>query len=178
MLNVTSEIGTLRRVVVHAPGQEVRRMTPALRHDLLFDDILYLDLAKHEHEAFRRLISVIVPPEDVLDSADMLRDILQDDATKRSLVESVCRLQVGPNTDPEALCRELMDAEPEQLVSWLIEGKPDPGKHSELSSYLSEMPYQLPPIPNFMFMRDPSAIVGTGVVVGHMAFPARQREAL
>ena len=51
------------------------------------------------------------------------------------------------------------------------------GKHSELTSYLSEMPYQLPPISNFMFMRDPSAIVGNGVVVGHMAFPARQREA-
>ena len=67
MLNVTSEIGTLRRVVVHAPGQEVRRMTPALRHDLLFDDILYLDLARHEHDAFRQLLSVIVPPEDVLE---------------------------------------------------------------------------------------------------------------
>src|SRR5215210_2098071 len=100
MLNVTSEIGQLKRVVVHAPGQEVRRMTPALRHDLLFDDILYLDLAKHEHEAFRRLISVIVPPQDVLDSADLLRDLLEDKTTRHTLVESVCRLQVGPNTDP------------------------------------------------------------------------------
>ncbi len=153
-------------------------MTPALRHDLLFDDILYLDLAKHEHEAFRRLISVIVPHMDVLDSADLLRDVLGDEAAKRTLVESVCRLQVGPNTDPETLCRELMDTEPEPLVSWLIEGKPNPGKHSELTSYLSEMPYQLPPIPNLMFMRDPCAIVGNGLVVGHMAFAARQREAL
>ena len=67
MLNVTSEIGTLRRVVVHTPGQEIRLMTPALRHDFLFDDILYLDLARHEHDAFRKLISVIVPPENILD---------------------------------------------------------------------------------------------------------------
>src|SRR5215216_2791848 len=100
-LNVTSEIGQLRRVVIHTPGQEVRQMTPALRHDLLFDDILYLDLAKHEHEAFRRLLSVIVPTDDVLDSADLLRDILEDETTRRMLVESVCRLQVGPDTDPE-----------------------------------------------------------------------------
>jgi arginine deiminase len=178
MLNVTSEIGTLRRVVVHTPGQEVRRMTPALRHDLLFDDILYLDLARHEHEAFRRLLSVIVPPEDVLDSADLLRDVVEDEVTRHSLVESVCRLGVGPNTDPQALCREMMDAEPDQLVSWLIEGKPHPGRHEELTSYLSEMPYQLPPIPNLMFMRDPCAIVGAGMVVGNMAYPARQREAL
>jgi arginine deiminase len=178
MLNVTSEIGKLRRVVVHTPGQEVRRMTPALRHDLLFDDILYLDLARHEHEAFRRLLSVIVPPEDVLDSADLLRDVLEDEVIRHRLVESVCRLGVGPNTDPQALCRELMDAEPDQLVSWLIEGKSHPGRHAELTSYLSEMPYQLPPIPNLMFMRDPCAVVGDGLIVGHMAYPARQREAL
>jgi arginine deiminase len=178
MLNVTSEIGTLKRVVVHTPGQEVRQMTPALRHDLLFDDILYHELARHEHQAFRRLISVIVPPEDVLDSADLLRDILEDEGIRRPLVESVCRLQVGPNTDPDQLARELIDADTDRLVTWLIEGKPHPGRYSELSSFLSEMPYQLPPIPNLMFMRDPCAIVGRGIVVGRMAFPARMREAL
>lgn len=178
MLNVTSETGTLKRVMVHAPGQEVRRMTPALRYDLLFDDILYLDLARHEHEAFRRLLSVVVPPTDVLEAADLLRDILEDEAVRHSLIESVCRLQVGPNADPSALCRELMDADSTQLTSWLIEGKPDPCNDTALSSYLSEMPYELPPIPNFMFMRDPCAVVGNGLVVGHMAKAARQREAL
>lgn len=156
----------------------MRLMTPALRHDFLFDDILYLDLAKHEHEAFRRLLSVIVPDTDVLDAADLLRDLLHDEAIRRSLVESVCRLQVGPDVDPNTLCRELLDAEPAQLASWLIEGKTDPARHAELTSYLAEMPYQLPPIPNLMFMRDPCSVIGSGLVVGHMAFPARQRESL
>lgn len=178
MLNVTSEIGTLRRVVVHTPGQEVRLMTPALRHDLLFDDILYHELARHEHEAFRRLISVIVPPEDVLDSADLLRDILQDEQTRHALVASVCQLELGPHVDPDKLCRDLLEADPTQLASWLIEGKPDPGRDTELTSFLSEMPYQLMPIPNLMFMRDPCAVVNNGLVVGHMAMPARRREAL
>src|SRR5947209_12640720 len=103
MLNISSEIGLLRRVVVHSPGEEVRLMTPALRHDFLFDDILYLDLARHEHEAFRRLLSIVVPHADVLDSADLLRDILQDDSTRRTLVDSVCRLQVSPGVDPDEL---------------------------------------------------------------------------
>ena len=178
MLNVTSEIGTLRRVVVHAPGQEVRRMTPALRHDLLFDDILYLDLARHEHEAFRRLLSVIVPPEDVLDSADLLRECLEDEDTRNTLIDSVGRLQGTPATEKDGLWRELNEADPTRLAHWLIGGKPNPEKYAELTAYLSDMPYQLSPIPNLMFMRDPAAIVNNGVVVGNMAFPARRREAL
>ncbi len=178
MLNVTSEIGKLKRVVVHTPGQEIRRMTPALRHDLLFDDILYVDLAKHEHEAFKRIISVIVPPEDVLDSAEMLREVLEDDGARQAMVESVCKLQGGTDTQRDNLWRELRDAEPYKLAHWFIEGKMDPGRRSDLTSYLSEMPYQLPPIPNLMFMRDPCAVVNDGLLVGNMAFPARQREAL
>jgi arginine deiminase len=177
VLNVTSEIGTLRRVVVHAPGQEVRRMTPALRHDLLFDDILYLDLARHEHDAFRQLLSVIVPPEDVLDSAELLRDCLEDDDIRNELVESVCRLQNGHDID-EDLWLELRDADPTKLAHWMVSGKPNHETHSELTAYLSEMPYQLPPIPNLMFMRDPAAIINNGIAVGNMAFPARRREAL
>src|SRR5688500_344281 len=180
MLNVTSEIGTLRRVVVHTPGKEVQRMTPALRHDLLFDDILYHELARHEHEAFRRLLSVIVPPEDVIDSADLLRDLLEDPEMREGIVEGVCTLGmgVGPDTDREALKSEMLDADTDELVSWLIEGRPNPARDNRLTSYLSEMPYSLVPIPNLMFMRDPCAVVGSGLVVGHMAFPARQRESL
>src|SRR5437879_1154360 len=107
MLSVTSEIGQLRSIVVHSPGQEVRLMTPALRHDLLFDDILYLDLARHEHEAFRQLLSVIVPPGDVLEAANLLRDVLEDEAARCSLIKGVCRLQstISPRSrdDAEAL---------------------------------------------------------------------------
>ena len=178
MLNVTSEIGTLKRVVLHTPGQEIRRMTPALRHDLLFDDILYLDLARHEHEAFKRILSVIVPPEDVLDSADMLREVLEDDAVRQSLVGSVCRLQDGMEAERDALWQELRGEDPLKLAHWFIEGKLNPNRRTDLSSYLSDMPYSLPPIPNLMFMRDPCAVVNDGLVVGHMKYPARQREAL
>ena len=178
MLNVTSEIGTLRRVVVHTPGQEVRQMTPALRHDLLFDDILYHDLARHEHDAFKRLISVIVPPEEVLDAADLLCDILQDEQTRNTLVQAICHLELAPHVDVEKFCDDLLSADPAQLARWLIEGKPDPHRDTELTSFLSDLPYQLAPIPNLLFMRDPCAVVNDGLVVGHMAKPARRRESL
>ena len=153
-------------------------MTPALRHDLLFDDILYHELARHEHEAFRQLISVIVPPEEVLDAADMLRDILEDEQTRNALVQAICQMELAPYVDAERFCDEMLSVEPAQLARWLIEGKPDPNRDTELTSFLSEMPYQLAPIPNLLFMRDPCSVVNDGLVVGHMAKQARRRESL
>ena len=85
----------------------------------------------------------------------------------------------GAKYRPECATRELVcDATLTSLLHWLIEGKPTLGKHTDLTAYLSEMPYQLPPIPNLMFMRDPAAVVATASWWGNMAFPARMREAL
>ena len=78
-LSVTSEIGPLRKILLHRPGEEIRRMTPGMRQQLLFDDILYLDLARREHEAFRRLMSIIAPAEGILEVRDLLTEILADE---------------------------------------------------------------------------------------------------
>ena len=54
MVNVTSEIGRLRRVLIHEPGPEVDRMVPPMMEELLFDDILFGDRARDEHRRLRR----------------------------------------------------------------------------------------------------------------------------
>src|SRR6478735_11180848 len=51
-LGVYSEVGTLRRVMVHRPGLEHTRLTPSNAEDLLFDDVLWVAQAKKEHDAF------------------------------------------------------------------------------------------------------------------------------
>ena len=53
---VTSEIGRLRRVLVHRPGLEVARLTPQNRDALLFDDILWLERAQEEHDRFVEIL--------------------------------------------------------------------------------------------------------------------------
>ena len=58
MLRVNSEIGRLRRALVHEPGPEVDRMVPAMMEQLLFDDILYGDRAREEHARMRRVLSL------------------------------------------------------------------------------------------------------------------------
>src|SRR6266849_4162056 len=55
-LSVTSEIGRLKSVLVHLPGREIDVMVPPMMAELLFDDILYGQVAREEHRRFQRLI--------------------------------------------------------------------------------------------------------------------------
>ena len=49
---VESEVGRLRQVIVHRPGMELSRLTPSNVHDLLFDDVMWAERARLEHDAF------------------------------------------------------------------------------------------------------------------------------
>ena len=50
--HVDSEVGVLRQVVVHRPGLELARLTPSNVDELLFDDVLWAQRAREEHDAF------------------------------------------------------------------------------------------------------------------------------
>ena len=56
-INIWSEIGTLRRVLVHRPGEELLNLMPEHLDRLLFDDIPYLRLARQEHDRFAQLLT-------------------------------------------------------------------------------------------------------------------------
>ena len=49
---VHSEVGKLRKVMVHRPGLEHTRLTPSNAAELLFDDVIWVKRAKEEHDAF------------------------------------------------------------------------------------------------------------------------------
>ena len=52
----TSEIGRLRKVMLHRPGQELENLMPEYLERLLFDDIPYLKEAQAEHDAFAQCL--------------------------------------------------------------------------------------------------------------------------
>ena len=52
----TSEIGRLRKVLLHRPGQELENLMPEYLKRLLFDDIPYLKEAQAEHDAFAQCL--------------------------------------------------------------------------------------------------------------------------
>ena len=56
MIQIGSEVGRLRKVLLHEPGLEVDHMVPATMDELLFDDVLFGDRAREEHALFRRAL--------------------------------------------------------------------------------------------------------------------------
>ena len=166
-LNVTSEIGRLKSVLVHLPGREIDVMIPPMMNQLLFDDILYGQVAREEHRRFQQLIRFIAP--EVIDIQDLLEDVLESDEGKRLVIRDLEKRKI--------FGRKLASALREQpaalLAQTLIGGIPHErdGK-GELPSF------DLLPVPNYFFMRDPQVVIGNGVVVCGMATQARSRESL
>ncbi len=167
MVCVRSELGRLRRVLLHEPGPEVDRMVPAMMEELLFDDILYGDRAREEHRRFRRVLQLL--GVGVVDSLDLLRESLAQDAARRWLVELI------DDELPTALRTPLREAPAETLARRLVEGVRFGPERQGIE--VDEL-FELPPVPNWCFQRDPQIVVGEGVIFSSMATPARYREAL
>src|SRR5436190_17198219 len=166
-LNVASEIGRLRRVLVHLPGREIDVMVPPMMNQLLFDDILYGQVAREEHRRFQQLIRFVAP--EVLDIQDLLEEVLEDEDLRRSIIRDLAKRKILGRK----LAADLNERPPAILAQTLIGGIPRErdGK--------GELPtFDLLPAPNYFFMRDPQVVIGDGVVICGMATQARRRESL
>ena len=55
-IQVKSEIGKLKKVMLHRPGKELEHLVPGDLERLLFDDIPYLKAAQNEHDLFAGIL--------------------------------------------------------------------------------------------------------------------------
>lgn len=166
-LNVTSEIGRLKSVLVHLPGREIDLMVPPMMNQLLFDDILYGQVAREEHRRFQQVIRFVAP--EVIEMQDLLEEIFDDHDVKRFVVRDFAqRNKLG-----RRLVGWLKEQTPAGLAEVLISGIPSEKEQS------GDLPrFDLLPVPNFFFMRDPQVVLGDGVILCGMATQARRRESL
>ncbi|MEX1310611.1 MAG: arginine deiminase family protein [Candidatus Sulfomarinibacteraceae bacterium] len=166
MVQVTSEIGRLRRVLVHEPGVEVDRMVPPMMEELLFDDILFGERARDEHGRFRRLLQVL--GIDVVEAAELLRETLAADDAR----EWLWRMML-PQLPPDLRGATPRDADGmlDAVVGGLLTDTRGGG--IEVQDI-----FRLAPIPNWCFQRDPQVVLGSGVVFSAMATAARWREGI
>jgi len=180
-LGVHSEAGTLRQAVVHRPGLELSRLTPDNIEELLFDDILWADRARDEHDGF--VDALRTHGVTVHHFADLLAETLDIPAARAEVLDQICTPEmVGPAL-VEPLRRLADDADGRGLAEYLVGGvtKMDlhpTHVHSLRWSTLHHDDLVLAPLPNHLFQRDNSCWIYGGVTVNTMAKPARQRETI
>ena len=176
---VQSEVGRLRQVMVHRPGLEHSRLTPSNAEELLFDDVLWVARAKQEHDAFCEVM------RDRGVEVYLAEQLLAGALATSEAREWVCghilnEREVGITAADRA--REwAQSAEPALVAEFLVGGitKADVAEDVGLvweSADPSSM--LLPPLPNFLFQRDPSCWIYGGVTLNPMTKPARKPETM
>ncbi len=167
-INVNSEIGPLQTVLVHTPGQEIENMTPLTAAEVLYDDILNLELAAEEHRQLKGVLKTVCR---TLELDDLLTEVLEDGQISEALVQALCELFESPEVRDDLLALSASD-----LARQLIQGTP--AKAISLEKFLRESRYAIPPLPNAFFTRDAAMCVNDRVIIGSMAYRARVAEAL
>ena len=167
-VNVQSEIGRLRGVILHTPGDEVENMTPRIAQRALYSDILNLSIAQRE---YAQLSGVLNKWTTTYQIADLLSVVLDDPGDRGLLLSRICYIENVPE-----YFDMLMSTPTKKLVKLLIEGLP--AKIETLTAFLADEYYALSPLYNFYFTRDASASVGTDVLICKMANKVRVRESL
>jgi arginine deiminase len=181
-----SEVGKLRKVMVHRPELSLRRLTPSNHDDLLFDDVLWVERAQYEHDQF--VEKMRARGVEVFLFRDLLSEALAaSEEGRRRLIElAVSEYTVGVSLVDEVRAM-LWNLKPEDLAKHLIGGLTvaeagiDLDKFKEFSlgaAALDDMSaFVLPPLPNTLFTRDSSCWIYGGVSINPMYWPARRLEA-
>jgi len=171
-----SEVGRLRTVMLHRPGNELKRLTPRNNDRLLFDGIPWVSRAQDEHDAFAAALRE--RDVEVLYLTDLLTETLVDPEARHDAIESaLTSLHLGDTL--RGVLRELLGAlAPGELTAALTTGlRNDEVRSSGLvSSLLAPDDFLIDPLPNLLFTRDSSVWLRDRVVVTSLAMPARSRE--
>jgi arginine deiminase len=181
-----SEVGRLRKVMVHRPDLSLRRLTPSNHDDLLFDDVLWVERAQQEHDRFVSLMRE--QGVEVYLLSDLLAEALAaSDEGRDRLIELVASEHtVGWSLVDDV--RALLSAlKPDQLAAHLIGGLTVAEAQLDVAAVAGTSligaalddpgTFVLPPLPNTLFTRDSSCWIYGGVTVNPMFWPARRREA-
>jgi arginine deiminase len=183
---VHSEVGRLRKVMVHRPDLSLQRLTPSNHDELLFDDVLWVERAQYEHDQF--VARMRERGVEVFHFRDLLAEALaaSDEGRRRLIEVTASEYTVGVSLVDEVRA-VLWDMKPDQLARHLIGGLTvaesglDVGrfKGSSLPAAALEdtSTFVLPPLPNTLFTRDSSCWIYGGVSINPMYWPARRLEA-
>ena len=190
-VNVSSEIGRLRRLLIHSPDRGLGKVIPSKAQDWLFEDIVHLDMMRRdEYDYYVKLLLYFLEPDtvrgrvgslgdnnrsffkpdspdyfrstNVIDIQWLLSDILTDDTIRTRLIAAIC----GIERTSFQTQQNLSELDPVELAKVMISGS------------LTDRTMLFAPLPNFIFTRDIGIVIGDHVLLNKPAKSARTREAL
>jgi arginine deiminase len=188
-IHVSSEVGALRRIIIHSPDAGIGKIAPRMMGELLYDDIVYLDRMREEYRQYLQVLLWFLDPEvmrnqdattsdfykptkpgylhstKVLDAEFLLMKVLENDLAKQLLVSAVCAME---KCDFETQML-LMRMTPSELTRTLISG---------VWIYEGEEDHLFAPIPNLIFTRDIGIVINGHMLLMKAAERGRTREAL
>ena len=180
----TSEIGRLRKVMLHRPGQELENLVPEYLERLLFDDIPYLKEAQREHDAFAECLRS--QGVEVVYLTDLVAESITDAAVRQEFIRQFIKeSDITDERTGERLYEYLAAMPDRDMVSMMMAGVRNSAlreSSGKLGDYLGALeddyPFVVDPMPNLYFTRDPFATIGTGVSIHKMHTVTRNRETL
>lgn len=183
-IQVKSEIGALKRVMLHRPGKELEHLVPGELERLLFDDIPYLKAAKQEHDVFAGILRE--QGAQVCYLEDLMAETLQvspeiREAFIRQFIDEGGNVAQKFKDQLYGLLNGIEDER--ELVLKTMAGvgmnEIETGEHSPLANLVRpDCRFILDPIPNLYFTRDPFACIGCGVSLNYMYSGTRRRETI
>lgn len=185
-IKVDSEIGVLKKVLVHRPGKEVERLYPELFERLLFDDIMFLEKAREEHDYFTDKLRK--ENIDVLYIEKLVAETLDLDPKIRE--EFINKFVEQANIDNETIKKAVLEyyqsfTNNYELVNATISGVTKRELKPHFSNSIVDIvksednyPIYVDPIPNILFQRDPIASVFNKFNIHNMWSKTRKREAI
>lgn len=180
-INVKSEIGRLRRVMLHRPGVELGNLMPDYLERMLAEDTPDVRRAGEEHDVFANILRS--NGVEVVYIEDMFRNVVKDDEVRHAFIDDFVSLGVPGISLKEAVRDYLRSVPYTELFDTVAKGI----TRNDLSGlakkpiqyYVKEdYPFLTDPLPNLYFTRDISFSLGTGIAISAMCMPARMRETL
>ena len=189
-IHVTSEIGKLKKVCLHRPGDELLNLPPDELERLLFDDVPYLEVAQQEHDRFAEILREqgveVLYLEKLVAEAFAANPGARDEFLDQYLAEAgihgqkmpaIVREYLNTFTDDLEFVKKTMAGVAKSEIDMPLASSATlddlVSDHSDKQSDLI-----IDPMPNLYFTRDPGACVGEGINIHRMHTPARKRESL
>jgi arginine deiminase len=180
-LDVRSEVGRLRQVILHRPDLELKRLTPANMDELLFDDVLWVKRAREEHDAFADALRDHGVVVHLL--GNLLRETLEIVEARKYVLDHILDERAHGPLAIDTLREFFESQEPDELTEVFIGGL----TKRELLERVAEPnsvalhvmdpdEFVLWPLPNHVYTRDTSCWIYDGVSINSMRWKARRRE--